>query len=240
MSIQKERTPMTKGNLEIQEKDYIVDLSFIFGPDVTHMKTEEKWATLTKGDGGFGGSPWFLAEKSYIADTVREIVEKYKLYELFMRKQFVFQIVLRDYLTWGIHSHVVPFLPDLGPQGFRVRLDEVLSHNLDREDVAWAKIETNLQERNPWQGVISEGMIPWVIKRVRKSFNEGLWKEVRQNKAVFLGIKNIPENQLVMIENRLGGTLKAGVFVPESFWQLEFIDKHELVDDPLEQFHQQV
>lgn len=242
MTYVRTKPPITKGNLTPQVNDHLIDISWIFGPDV-HLGLNKRWETamaVREIENTLPqGYPWWAPDKPYVLGIVREIVEKYKLYDLFHYQQLKLLVVIRDPDTWGLHSEVVSVLPDLGPQGFRVRIDHYLSANLDREDLAWGMIFQHIHEQCPWQGVFNEDMLPYKLKLIREHFNENMWGHIRRDKAAFLGIKNIPHRQMTQLINAPGQQSPVGVFVPESFWQFEFVDKGWIIEDPLISYHNQ-
>lgn len=231
-----QKPPISKVNLVPEDKDYTINLSWIFGPEVAHLTIDQKWEKVAQaGHPTTGGYPLHAPDAKYMAETVRKVVEDYNLYDLMFSQRLEVAVVFRDPDTWGVRSQMKPVLPDLKEKGFRLRIDHFLSANLDREDIGWDMVLRYLREQCPWQGVIHEEQLSFFVKQVRNHFDvNDLFKLIRQNKAAFLGIKDTPHRKMEIKEPQNG---YCSVYTPEPFWQLEFVEKELLLENPLETFY---
>lgn len=229
------KTPMTKGNMVVKDDDKIIDVSWIFGPDIYHMTTDQRWTQAARNDPDtFGGYPEWAPDKAYLMETVRAVVDQFDLYEMFQTKRMVFQVVVRDPETWGLHSHIVPILSDIG-EGFRLRIDPILNHNPGREDLAWGMIREVITEQHPWQGVIHPDQLTRTVEQIRKYFNtNNVMKELRKGLAAFLAIKKIPGMKM---ESWSEKDSPVEILSPEAYFQIELVNKYWIPEDPLEAFH---
>lgn len=228
--------PITKENMVIKNHDSYMDLSFVFGPTSVNRSIDEHWESLMNSR-IFRLPPW-APDRRQMLDTVRAIVENYKLYDLLYRQSLTLLLIVRDEDTWGLHSRVPDYLPGLGPQGFRLRIDHFLSANIGRKDLGWGMVLKDLRENHPWEGVIHEDLVPYLVEQVRKHFDaNNLFKCLRTtNKAIFLAVKHIPHRQMQQYDGSQNNRVR--VYTPEPYWQIEFIDKELLIDNPLDRFHQ--
>ena len=233
------KPPISRVNLKPENKDHVINLAWIFGPEVSHMSIDQKWKKLEEPEHlTSGGYPrWSPADPKYIAEATRKVVEDYNLYELMRQQRLELLLVLRDPETWWLYSRIVPVLPDLGNKGFRLRIDHYLSANWDREDLGWGMVRQNLEEFQPWQGVIHPERLGFLVQQVRKHFEvNDLFKVIRKtNKHVFLAIKDTPDKQMEIKQPHNG---YCDVYVPESYWQIEFIDGDLIVENPLDAFYE--